>query len=290
MRLSIITICYNDKEGFKKTAQSIIAQTCLTGVEWVIVDGASKDGSVAAIEQTVSQISSLATGFSVYWKSESDNGIYNAMNKGICQANGEYLLFMNSGDCLYNKHVIENVLPILNGMNIYVGDIVNDYDGELKKIMFPRELTPQIILDQLIFKYIPHQAAFIKRELFDKYGLYREDLRIASDWFFFYDVLVTHGVTIQTIPHPIAIFNTNGLSSKSVNRVNERVVSLDRNLCQQRLFCFYRDNYELMTAVKATVYGRMLIRIYFFAYNFFCRLNHKKTGRFFNVHKNLKCL
>lgn len=268
MKLSIITICYNDKAGFEKTAKSVVSQTSLTDVEWIIIDGASTDGSVDSMLEVKNSLinNPLTANLIGYFISEKDKGIYNAMNKGIRQAKGEYLLFMNSGDCIYAEDTLEKVMPLLKDKDVYVGDVANDTDGRLMVSQFPRELTPRVILDQVVFKLIPHQAAFIKRELFERYGLYREDLRIASDWYFFYDILIKQGASIECIPQPIAIFDMTGISSTDTNRVNERITSQNITPCQQELFCFYRDNVEMMTALKATVLGRMLMRAYFFIF------------------------
>lgn len=271
MKLSIITICYNDKVGFEKTAQSVVTQISPKDVEWIIVDGASTDGSVEAIQQAVEDMKSKAPEVNVSWKSEPDRGIYHAMNKGIRQAQGEYLLFMNAGDCLYADDTLQKALPLLKGKDVYVGDVVNDTTEGHQLVEFPRQLTPQVILDQIVFKLIPHQSSFIRRELFDKNGMYREDLRIASDWYFFYDALVMHGATIETLSLPISLFDMTGISSTDNNRVNERITSQTSIPCQQVLFNFYRDNVEIVDAVNATSIGRILLRIYFFIYRKFIK-------------------
>lgn len=273
MKLSIISICYNDKLGFEKTAKSILSQTSLDDVEWVIIDGGSTDGSAEFINEIVNtQAESTRTaGLIVYHVSEKDKGIYNAMNKGIRHANGDYLFFLNAGDCLYDEKVLEKVSPLLSDKDIYVGDIANDINGELELVEFPRNLTSQVVLDQLVFKLIPHQASFIKRNLFYKYGMYREDLRIASDWYFFYNALVLHSATIETVPLSISIFDMTGISSTDKNRVKERVMSQDDIPCQQEMFIFYRDNKEIVSAVNATLFGRLMLRGYFFIYRWFMR-------------------
>lgn len=271
MKLSIITICYNDKDGFEKTARSVISQTCLSDVEWIIVDGASTDGSVEAIQQAVEALRATDPEVNVSWRSEPDKGIYNAMNKGIRQAQGEFLLFMNAGDCLYAVDTLQKVLPLLGGKDFYVGDVVNDTTEGPQLVQFPRQLTPRVILDQIIFRFIPHQSSFIKRDLFDKYGMYREDLRIASDWYFFYDALVMHGASIETIPFPISLFDMTGISSTDQNRVNERITSQAGIPGQQELYTFYRDNAEIVRAVRSNELGRLLARIYFRLYRFLAK-------------------
>ena len=100
MKYSIITINYNNRDGLEKTIQSVINQTC-QDFEFIIIDGGSTDGSVDIIKKYNDRIN--------YWVSEPDKGIYNAMNKGILQAHGEYLNFMNSGDCFFDNEVLNKV-------------------------------------------------------------------------------------------------------------------------------------------------------------------------------------
>ena len=103
MKLSVITINYNNRDGLRKTIESVVNQTC-RDFEYIIIDGGSTDGSVDVIKQYADRID--------YWVSEPDKGIYHAMNKGIAVAHGEYLNFMNSGDCFYESTVVENVLQL----------------------------------------------------------------------------------------------------------------------------------------------------------------------------------
>lgn len=101
MRLSIITINYNNLEGLKKTVRSVMDQTW-RDFEWIIIDGGSTDGSRELIEEVAARPDSQVS----YWCSEPDKGIYNAMNKGTAKAKGEYYLFLNSGDSLYDNEII----------------------------------------------------------------------------------------------------------------------------------------------------------------------------------------
>ena len=98
-KLSIITVNLNNREGLRKTAESVVSQT-YKDYEWIVIDGGSTDGSKELIEQYAEHIS--------YWVSEPDKGIYNAMNKGIRQAHGEYFLFLNSGDSLCDDDIVES--------------------------------------------------------------------------------------------------------------------------------------------------------------------------------------
>src|SRR5574344_2490955 len=112
MKLSIITINYNNAEGLEKTIKSVINQT-FTDYEYIIIDGGSTDGSTDIIKKYRENID--------YWVSESDKGIYKAMNKGITYTHGEYLNFMNSGDCFHSSTVLNEVARNFNNTDIIIG-------------------------------------------------------------------------------------------------------------------------------------------------------------------------
>ena len=111
MKLTIITINYNNASGLQKTMESVLAQTC-KDFEHLIIDGASTDDSVNVIENYGLQIAHTAISFQ--WLSEPDKGIYNAMNKGIRMAQGEYIHFLNSGDWLVDEKVVEDILSVFS--------------------------------------------------------------------------------------------------------------------------------------------------------------------------------
>lgn len=257
MKLSIITVCFNDKAGFERTAKSVVAQK-FRDFEWIVIDGGSTDGSAEVIKEYSRYMS--------YWVSEADKGIYNAMNKGISQAKGEYLIFMNSGDCLYDSNVLENVSSFLFKKDIYIGSMVVDCIDSQKTFNVPETIDNHWLLNKMAFSGIPHQASFIKKEVFEKYGYYREDLRIVSDWYHFYQIVMMSNATVSSLPYIIALYDGNGISSNSNKMLSERIRSLDMIPNQQTLFCFYRDNYEIMHAFKSNIWGRTIMRFYFFIY------------------------
>ena len=113
MKLSVITICYNDRNGLLKTLESVKSQSS-HDFQYIVIDGASKDGSADLLTEYASVID--------YSVSESDKGIYNAMNKGIREAKGEYCLFMNAGDTFYANDTVEKALPLLDGTDFLCGD------------------------------------------------------------------------------------------------------------------------------------------------------------------------
>lgn len=150
-KFSIITINYNNKEGLRKTIESVVGQS-FRDFEYIIIDGGSTDGSIEVIKEYAGKVD--------YWVSEPDKGIYHAMNKGVLQAHGEYLNFMNSGDEFYNNGVLQEVAPSLDS-DIVVGKIVHGTEvwG------FHKE---DITLMDLIRGTVLHQASFFRKELFDE--------------------------------------------------------------------------------------------------------------------------
>ena len=201
MKLSIITINRNNAEGLKKTLDSVANQTC-KDFEHIIIDGASTDGSVEVIKNYENSVHnpSPATHHQIKWISEPDKGIYNAMNKGIRMAEGEYIQILNSGDCLAAVDVIEKSLFLLNkakGIGVLLGVIVNVWNDGRNMINKPCRAAKNddltIVYPSLMDFYrgtIPHDAACIRKDLFERYGFYDEKMKICSDWKFFLQAMV----------------------------------------------------------------------------------------------------
>lgn len=260
MKLSIITICYNDRAGFEKTAKSVTDQTYLD-FEWIIVDGGSSDGSVDSIINVSNSMERSTFRFKdkkplIRWKSEPDRGIYNAMNKGIKQARGQFCLFLNSGDVLYESRTLEKAISYLNDGNIYVGNQYESTDLHHTCVSMPR--TSEGILYKIVFESFPHQSTFFRTSLFDKYGGYCEDMQIAADWYFYYNLIVLHGEKVQYIPEVISIFDKTGISSTNAEKGrSERHEKVSHQPIIHVLYKFYEKNYLVVTALHSSswVYG-----------------------------------
>ena len=198
MRYSIITINYNNKEGLKLTIESVKEQMS-SDYEYLVIDGASTDGSVDIIARY--------SGYINYWISEPDNGIYHAMNKGVAKAQGEYCIFMNSGDCFHSSNVLESVSKYQEDIicGKMLKDITTSPSGHNKST---------ISLVDLMRGSLPHQAMFIKRELMIKHP-YDENYKILSDWKFCIEALVFDNCTFRNIDTIVADYDTSGISSNS---------------------------------------------------------------------------
>ena len=204
MKLSIITVNLNNLHGLQKTMKIILSQTS-HDYEWIVIDGGSTDGSKELIEQNVEHIA--------YWVSELDNGIYAAMNKGIEVATGDYLLFLNSGDCLYNNDTINRFVNFNSDSDVIYGDakVVDNEGKECHDWKTPTTLRLSFFLKG----GLNHQATFIKRDCFNKR---RYELNsIYADTVFFVSLLISD-YRFTKIEEFIAKYDNTGISSTSFNR------------------------------------------------------------------------
>lgn len=182
MKLSIITVNLNNCNGLQKTIDSVISQT-FKDFEWIVIDGGSTDGSKELIEQYSNHFA--------YWVSEPDKGIYNAMNKGIRVAQGEYLQFLNSGDWLWEHDTLQKMFAIPPIEEIIYGDCI-EADGT-------HSIFPHIINTLFLYKWsINHQSTLIKSCLLKETG-YDENYQIASDWKFFLNSIIFNSVSYRKI-------------------------------------------------------------------------------------------
>jgi len=201
MRISIITINYNNAIGLRKTMESVLSQTTQP-FEYIVIDGGSTDGSAELIKQYSGRLA--------YWVSERDNGIYHAMNKGIDNAHGDYCIFLNSGDCLLSSDVLARLEDEIDGtFDVYYSDHWVSNGRKQWKCFLPQTVD----VNYFTYLSISHPNSVIKKDILLKCGKYREDFRISSDWFFFLDAIYTHHAKFLHINTDIACFYYQGMSS-----------------------------------------------------------------------------
>lgn len=282
MKLSIITINHNNCEGLRKTIDSVINQTW-QDFEWIIVDGGSTDGSKELIEETVHQLAPEGwntsnfslSGFTaedwkngtypkpapreacprtLLWTSEKDHGIYNAMNKGIVMAEGDYCLFLNSGDWLYEGGVLGTVMAhISTPIDFYVG-----------RIQTNRGITSGFgsyySLNHLKNCSFPHQASFISYKVFEKFGLYNESYKVVSDWELFIKALVHGTASIQFIDIIVSNMQDGGVSNDPDKLAVEKSIISQSYFSDQLSLDLVRSQ-SLADVLSASVVTRILYSI-----------------------------
>ena len=230
-KISIVTINFNNSTGLKKTTESGVSQRSVD-FEFVVIDGGSEDGSKDIIELYESKIN--------YWVSEKDNGIYHAMNKGIRACSGDFILFLNSGDFLYNDTIIESVIENLSDEDeIVYGDVLlrNEKNNWEKIQVHPEELKFSYFYKQTICQ----QSCFIKKALFEKIFYYNEEYKIVSDWEFFIYAIYIERVKTKKINQVISIYDTTGISGNNNLRP---IATVERQKTIDTYFKLYREDYK----------------------------------------------
>lgn len=226
MRYSVITINYNNRDGLRRTIESVVQQKS-TDKEFIVIDGGSTDGSTEVIRQYADQID--------YWVSERDRGIYHAMNKGVAQAHGDYCIFMNSGDWFYDRDVLERVNIASPTEDVVVGKVSIDDENHIISPPPHGDLT----MYHLYSGSIPHQGSFIRTSLLRKYP-YDESLKISSDWKFFVQTLILEHCSIRYLDEFVARYNTEGLSSSNPKLMRQEKEEVMSALFPPRVLADYR--------------------------------------------------
>jgi glycosyltransferase involved in cell wall biosynthesis len=199
---------------------SVLKQT-YSNIEYIIIDGGSTDGSKEYIESNQQDLA--------YWVSEPDDGIYDAMNKGVLKANGEYLFFLNSGDYLLSNNIIESFVAINPTEDILYGFLKVQEKHRSWTKMYPKQLSFSFFLSDSL----PHSAGgFFKRSGFmNELSLYDSSLKIMADWKWSVIALFKKGYSYRLIDNVIGVFEYGyGISSLPENRKllnNERLFILN---------------------------------------------------------------
>lgn len=225
MKVSIVTINYNNVEGLKRTLASVADQG-YRDIEHIIIDGGSTDGSVDAIKEYVADNPKRESFFkhTVNWVSEHDNGIYNAMNKGIKKATGAYIQILNSGDIFAASDVAERMVKEVERNEypaiLYGNMIKKDYatgkiDGKSGKVEYS--------LRNYYLGTLNHDCCYFRRDLFETYGLYDENLKIVSDWKWFLQAIGLGKVKPVYTDIDVTVFDGGGISETNLElRKKER--------------------------------------------------------------------
>lgn len=233
LRISIITINYNNAAGLKETISSVLNQD-YPHIQYIVIDGDSTDGGKEVIAGYKDQIH--------YWVTEPDEGIYHAMNKGIKVATGDYLLFLNSGDFLIDQQVIKGAVALGMTADLVSGNMIFHERNE-------NWCPPEVLTFGTFYEgTIPHPTTFIKRSLFDLVGLYNESNRVVSDWEFFLLATCRFNCSYQHIDHFVTRFLFDGLSSAPENM---ELILTERSKALNAHFPRFLADYEAYAAQRA---------------------------------------
>lgn len=211
MKISLITSTYNSVSTLKSTFDSVLSQT-YSDVEYLVVDGGSKDGTLELIKEYEPKF-----GGRMKWLSEPDKGLYDALNKGIRMATGDVVGILNSDDFFTTNDVLEIVATELNGVDAIYGDIHFVHPDNLNKCVryySSKNFRPWAVR----FGYMPaHPSFYARREVFEKYGLYALDYKIAADFDMMVRLFAKHHISSKYVKKDFVTMRTGGMSTSSIS-------------------------------------------------------------------------
>ena len=249
MKVSIITVCFNSADTIEDSIRSVLKQSH-PDIEYIIVDGASTDGTLDVVAEYQDQIAEII--------SEPDTGIYDAMNKGIGRATGDIVGILNSDDFFAAEDIIANVVDAFRvdgDAGVVFGDVIfvsSEDLSRIKRYYSSRKFRPW----KLRYGYMPpHPATFVKKELYDTYGLYRLDYRIAADYEMLVRWLIVNRIAYRRIDRVLVNMRTGGISTSGLSSsilLNREIVRacVDNDMYTNSLFLLPKIPFKLMELVR----------------------------------------
>lgn len=215
MKVSIITSVYNNEKTIEDAIKSVLSQT-YPNIEYIVVDGASKDNTVSVIKKYEDRISTFV--------SERDKGIYDGLNKGVSLATGDVIAFLHSDDIYENENIISEVVDHFKNTNtdsIY-GDLVYVDKEDTSKI-FRYWQSGEYTFKKLCNGWMPpHPTFFVKKEFYDKYGKFDLDFGIAADYDFMLRMLGKYKISTSYLPKVLYKMRVGGASNRSLKNIIQK--------------------------------------------------------------------
>ena len=241
MKISIVTIVRNDAGNIAGTIESVLAQDH-PDVEYIIVDGASTDGTLAVIDRYRDRLARVI--------SEPDKGIYDAMNKGICCATGEVIGMINSGD-RYFPGALSCVAASFGkdpGRRIFWGDVEYEFLGRVKGF---REKN------RYIGAFAPHPSMFVPRSVYEEIGLYDDSFRLLGDYDFMYRAVNVKGIEPLYVPELIAFYKEGGVSDQRIARCLADELRVKIKYGQPRFQAYFLYILKLMKNLHRILFAKI---------------------------------
>lgn len=220
MKISVITVCYNSVRTLERSLQSVAEQDW-SAIEHIVIDGASTDGTKEILERFSSRLA--------YLVSEPDNGIYDAMNKGLARATGDIVCFLNADDQYACANVLSKVASQMGGHNLdaLMGDVGFFHERNSER-MVRRYRSERFRPSRLAWGWMPaHPALFLRKEVVQRVGLFKTDYRIAGDFEFIVRAFHGHALRYRHLPEVLVNMQTGGISTsgwRAKIRLNQEVL------------------------------------------------------------------
>ena len=255
-KITVITVCYNAENEIEKTMRSVLEQT-YKNLEYIIIDGLSNDRTIEIVNKILGEYPRR----DVIICSEPDNGIYDAMNKGIQKATGEWINFMNAGDCFFHSKILKEMYSEL-GSDIHIlrGNIIRKYPKFDVKSVGVTSQCPGIM--DMFNNTFHHQACLIRHLLFEKYGLYSLDYKLCSDWKFFYECVVINHVKSKYVDKTVALFSMDGASTENALKYRLEQESFLINVYGEELFALLKELQTYRKVKIFTLYCKMRTKFF----------------------------
>jgi glycosyltransferase involved in cell wall biosynthesis len=210
MKISVITVCLNSERTIEKTLQSVCNQD-YENKEYIVIDGLSTDSTMSIINNYKQKIDHLIT--------ESDKGIYDAINKGILLSSGEIICILHSNDIFFNNHVLSNVFEYFYNnkkLNILLGAV--SYKKDFNKKTISRYYSARFFKPWMLRFGIspPHPSSFIKKKIYQEYGIYDKSYLIAGDFDIFTRYLLKNNLSYEISRDCFVVMQPGGISNKDI--------------------------------------------------------------------------
>lgn len=274
MKLTIITINRNNATGLCKTLLSVASQS-FKEFEYVVIDGASTDDSLDVIKTHESKFAHLR------WVSEPDKGIYNAMNKGLRMAKGEYVQILNSGDVLASADVVERMLKALDekgNPDILYGNMIKEFanGSRVRDRGFAGEAPTMY---DFIRGTLNHDPVYFRRSLFDRFGYYREDLPITADWRWYVETIPFGGVVPVYVDIDVTIFDMNGISETQIERREKERDEELRRILPIGVYQDYKTYHFSIEQIRRLQHYPLVYKLFYSIERVLFKLEKRKDGK-----------